>query len=346
MARQPRYKQVRPHDVSCYHVMSRCVRKMRLTEDVKRKDFMLGWLKQLHAVFAVEVCRYALMGNHFHLILRVNLDMAKDWSDREVVERWFRLHPPRDGGYRPLADAALENWIVQQVQDVAFVASIRQKLVDMGQFMKDFKQRVAEVFNREDGAAGAFWEGRYVSIPLEGESQLLACMAYVDLNPHAAGLCERPEDDPHVSLHESVVSREKERKIRERQQAEQGNGREMLAVENAPAHHLTPAQAAQAMASGHDGLKNPQMIAVVPDAERHAWTVPVCGTGHPLRKSLFPSLRLEDYLRLVDCVARRWREGKAQLEQMTADILDRIHIRADHWLADMARWLEGGVRAA
>jgi len=337
MSRPLRRQQIQLDVTSRYHITSRCVRKMRLTDDPARKDFMLGWLKRLHEVFAVEVCRYALMGNHFHLILRINPKMAAGWSDREVVRRWAQLHPPRDGRKR-MRDELLESWIEVQTHRPEFVAAIRARLADMGQFMKDFKQRVAEVFNKADEAVGAFWQGRYTCVPLEGEAQLLACMAYVDLNPHAARLCDKPEDDPHTSLHESVQSRDKEAQIRRKLR--------LPATEKLPAQALRLGQRAAEIKHGHDGLKNPQKIAIVPDAERHGWTVPVGTTSTHSRQGLFSNLRLEDYLRLVDFVAKKLRDGKAQLDAATADILERLQTPANDWLAEIARWLGGRFATA
>lgn len=337
MPRPLRCNQVRPLEIPLYHTMSRCTRKMRLTDDPKRKDFMLNWLKTLHGVFAVEVCRYALMGNHFHLVLRINVQMAKDWTDREVVERWVRLHPPRDAGYRPLPEADLDMWIENQSHIPEFVAKKRRQLADLGQFMKDFKQRVAEVFNQADQATGAFWEGRYTCVPLESESHILAGMVYVDLNPHAARLCDKPEDDPFTSLHESVKSREKERVERQK--------RHLPAAEKVAIRPLYMAQVSAEAARGHDPLKNPRLQDCVPEAERHAWTVPVGQTATHARKGLFTALMLEDYLRLVDFIARKMREGKATLAAGAADILERT-TQPRHWLTEIAGWISGEWAAA
>ncbi len=34
------------------------------------------------------------MDNHLHLLLRVDPDIARDWSDHEVATRWLELYPP------------------------------------------------------------------------------------------------------------------------------------------------------------------------------------------------------------------------------------------------------------
>ncbi len=46
---------------------------------------------ELADAFAVEICGYAIMSNHFHLVLTVRQDRALEWSDREVAERWLKL---------------------------------------------------------------------------------------------------------------------------------------------------------------------------------------------------------------------------------------------------------------
>jgi putative transposase len=54
-------------------------------------------------------------------------------------------------------------------------------------------------FNKAHGRTGTLWEGRYKSTVIETERYLLACMAYIDLNPVRAGLCESAADYPWSS---------------------------------------------------------------------------------------------------------------------------------------------------
>ena len=49
-------------------------------------------------------------------------------------------------------------------------------------------------FNRRHGRSGTLWEGRYRSTLIEAERYLLACMAYIDLNPVRAGMVPAAAD--------------------------------------------------------------------------------------------------------------------------------------------------------
>jgi putative transposase len=49
-------------------------------------------------------------------------------------------------------------------------------------------------FNDAQGRTGTLWEGRYKSTLIQTERYLLACMAYIDLNPVRAGLVQQARD--------------------------------------------------------------------------------------------------------------------------------------------------------
>jgi len=46
----------------------------------------------LCSIFAIDIAAYAIMSNHYHLVLKVNSDNALDWSDDEIIERWYQLY--------------------------------------------------------------------------------------------------------------------------------------------------------------------------------------------------------------------------------------------------------------
>jgi len=60
--------------------------------------------------------------------------------------------------------------------------------------MQAVGRRYVRYFNDAQGRSGTLWEGRYRSALIETDRYLLACMAYLDLNPVRAGMVSRPED--------------------------------------------------------------------------------------------------------------------------------------------------------
>lgn len=54
-------------------------------------------------------------------------------------------------------------------------------------------------FNARHGRSGTLWEGRYKSTLIESDRYLLACMAYIDLNPVRAGMAAHAADYPWSS---------------------------------------------------------------------------------------------------------------------------------------------------
>ena len=94
-----RSRQISLQDTPYYHVISRCVRRAFLCgEDAHsgqsyehRRQWVVDRLGQLSRLFAIGICAYAVMSNHYHLVLKVDAEQAQGWSEREVAERWAGL---------------------------------------------------------------------------------------------------------------------------------------------------------------------------------------------------------------------------------------------------------------
>lgn len=192
-----------------YHCVSRCVRRAFLCgHDAvsghsfeHRKDWVEARLLQLAESFAVSIHAYAVMSNHLHVVVHIDPQAANEWVDEEVARRWLNAF----GTGAPEAPA-LEQRVQALAQDVARVAVLRERLGSLSWFMSALVQPIARRANREDGVTGRFWEGRFKSQALLDERAVLACMAYVDLNPLRAGIARRLERCTHTSARSRIES--------------------------------------------------------------------------------------------------------------------------------------------
>jgi len=206
---QPRTSQVSLDDTPYYHCVSRCVRRAYLCGEDKqtgksyehRRQWVEDYLLTLANVFAIDVCAYAVMSNHTHIVLHVNQQQAETWSIQEVLERWHRLHKGTLLTQMYLNTelrAQLDKSQLQCINDTADI--YRKRLYDLSWFMRQLNEHIAREANKEDKCTGRFWEGRFKSQALLDEAALMACMAYVDLNPVRAKMETTPESSKHTSV--------------------------------------------------------------------------------------------------------------------------------------------------
>jgi REP element-mobilizing transposase RayT len=193
-----------------YHCVSRCVRRAYLCGDDShsgksyehRRQWMEDRMKMLAAVFAIDICAYAVMSNHYHVVLHVDREQAEGWDDKEVIRRWQGLFVGHPLARRYLAGKRLLKVELEVVNEL--VALWRRRLMDISWYMRCLNESIARQANEEDQCSGRFWEGRFKSQALLDEKALAACLAYVDLNPIRAGMTETPETSDHTSVQQRI----------------------------------------------------------------------------------------------------------------------------------------------
>ena len=207
---QPRKSQISLIDTPYYHCISRCVRQSYLCGIDKHSgqsyEHRRGWVEErllfLATVFAIDICAYAVMNNHTHVVLCVDRALADNWDSDEVLKRYHKLHRGT-----LLTQKFMKGDTLSQVELITFdetVETYRQRLYDISWFMRDLNEYIAREANKEDGCTGRFWEGRFKSQALLDESAVLACMAYVDLNPIRAKMEKTPETSKHTSIKKRI----------------------------------------------------------------------------------------------------------------------------------------------
>ena len=207
---RPRSALVSLEETPYYHCISRCVRRAFLCGHDRftgksfnhRKPWLVKRFRLLSGVFAIDIAAYAVMSNHYHLVLHVDQHRSQQWSDDEVIDRWLTLYKGPDLVQRynrgePLMPAEKKR-MRELVQDW------RDRLSDISWFMACLNEYIARKANAEDGCKGRFWEGRFTSKALLDVTALLSTMAYVDLNPVRAGIARNLKDSSFTSIQDRI----------------------------------------------------------------------------------------------------------------------------------------------
>jgi putative transposase len=173
-----------------YHVMSRTALDGFPLKDVE-KDFMLDLIKKLSSLYCTEILGFCLMGNHFHLL--VKMIPENHFSDDEIQKRFEAFY----GDSREFAAGQIPYW--------------REKLSSLSEFVREIKVGFARYYNRRHNRRGYFWGDRFKSVIVEKGETLINCLAYIDLNPLRAGMVNRPEEYRWNSLGYHLQTENKDR---------------------------------------------------------------------------------------------------------------------------------------
>ncbi len=194
-------------DTPYYHTTSRCVRRSFLCGDDPysgenydhRKQWVLDRLDLASSTFTISICSFAILSNHYHLVLKIDRKCAQQLTNRQVAKRWKQIYAwPQivsdwyDGESQ--SQAVLD-------QTLQIIGTWRERLYELGWFMRSINESIARSANAEDKCTGHFWDGRYDSRVLLDDQALLTCMAYVDLNPIRAGIAQSLENSQFTSIY-------------------------------------------------------------------------------------------------------------------------------------------------
>jgi REP element-mobilizing transposase RayT len=269
-------------------------------------------------VFGLDVCAYSVMSNHIHVVLRVRPVVVRRWSDEEIAERWLTLFPRRVTPQRegPLdAEALRKAALAEILADDGRVQELRARLGSVSWFMRCLNEPIARRANREDDCTGRFWEGRFKCQRLLDDAAVLACMAYVDLNPVRAKVAQTPETSEFTSVRARISARQAREKQRQLE-----------------AKKLRTKRQEQML----DQVKR-QLY-----ADRHL--APLAGGGRFESDGRYPApsclpMSVDEYLALIDWTGRQLKQGKrGRIPPKLEPVLQRLDLDATQWVQTIDRY--------
>jgi hypothetical protein len=260
--------------------------------------------QELASIFAIDVAGHAVLDSHMHFVLRIDEAKGKGFTNEEVVRRWGELYPPRNrrGEILEITD----DWVSQKASEADWVKERRRRLMDLGWFHKCLKEPLSRLINKIDGTRGTIFASRYKSIGILDDASLLRVMAYVDLNPVAAGVAKLPETSLYTSIRQRVDNVLREMRLSDLKSVIKAMG-------------VTTIKLAS--------------------LETKCWLMPIEDSADfkEIRKGIIDRITVGHYFLLVDLTGRYFREGKASIDGEAACIFERLEMTAEEWISQQER---------
>jgi len=159
-------------EAGVYHVMSRTALDGFPLGDIE-KDFMVDLIRRYSVLYFVEILGFCIMGNHFHILVRMFPEHK--FTDKDIKKRYLAFYGD------------------DKTFPVGWIPSLREKLSSLSEFVREIKVGFTRYYNKGHNRRGYFWGDRFKSVIVENGETLINCLAYIDLNPLRAGIVERPE---------------------------------------------------------------------------------------------------------------------------------------------------------
>lgn len=178
--------------IAHYHIISRTVGQQFLLGD-NEKEALVQIIRYYSQMYFVKVNAYCVMSNHFHLVIQSLPERL--FSDDEVVKRIKAFMQKNN----------------KEVITPHTIHSARERLEDISEFCRSFKQTFSSWYNRTHNRTGYLWGSRFKSLYLGNQESIQRCCAYIELNPVRAGIVQKPETYRWCSLHNRQFARHSHR---------------------------------------------------------------------------------------------------------------------------------------
>ena len=197
-----RSARIKAEGAGYYHIISRVIERKRVLARSEKEKFRK--LMRLVAEFSeVQILTWSCLSNHWHILAYVR--ERREISDEELVEKLKLLYDED-----LVNDVAMRLKAYREEGRHAWAEELKAKytyrMFDLSQFMKTFKQRYTQWYNRRMKRRGTLWEERFKSVMIQGSQHALSTIAaYIDLNAVRAGIVKDPKDYRYCGYAEAVA---------------------------------------------------------------------------------------------------------------------------------------------
>ncbi len=206
--RRPRVKVDAKEEEAYYHCMSRTAGGEWLLGE-REKEVLRVQIWKLAEYCGVEVVTYALMSNHYHVLVKV--PQRREVTDKELLGRYRALHPR----LKEVQELALKAVEADMARDGEVARAWRRKqlrqMFDVSQFNKLLKMRFSIWYNKTHKRYGTLWSERFKSVLVQSGDALRKMAAYIDGNALRAKIVQDPKDYRFCGYGEAVAGHQKAR---------------------------------------------------------------------------------------------------------------------------------------
>jgi hypothetical protein len=106
-----------------------------------RRQWMIDRLAEIDQVFCIDICAYAIMSNHYHLVLYINKKQVDLLTNHQVIERWCQLYKGPEIIQRYIGGDKLTSAHLQLIDQI--IDESRNRLTDISWYMRCLNKFIA-----------------------------------------------------------------------------------------------------------------------------------------------------------------------------------------------------------